>query len=159
MARVGLKTQAICQDLHIEDCNVTRLSKEQYSKEVNIACHKRNEKIMRDQAKGNCEMILHETYGKKEYISKKNVFDVRQQYRSCFGLQPFAGNYSKDKRFARTNWLCRCEEEREEETHLMSGQCTVFGDLALKYNTLTDDENLVLFFSEVLARRDDLDKD
>ena len=141
MARIGLQ---------IEDCNITRLSKEQYSKEVHIACHIRNEKIMRDQAKGKCERILHETYDKKEYIGKKNIFDVRQ---------PFAGNYSKDKRFARTNWLCRCEEEREEEAHLMSGQCTVFGDLALKYNDLTDDENLVLFFSEVLARRDDLDKE
>ena len=41
----------------------------------------------------------------------------------------------------------------------MSGQCTVFGDLALKYNDLTDDENLVQFFSEVLARRDELDKE
>ena len=41
----------------------------------------------------------------------------------------------------------------------MSGQCTAFGDLALKYNDLTDDENLVQFFSEVLGRRDDLDKE
>ena len=92
-------------------------------------------------------------------MAKKNIFDVRQQYQSRFGLRPIAGNYSKDKRFARTNWLCRCKEEREEETHYMSGQCTAFGDLALKYNDLTDDENLVQFFSEVLGRRDDLDKE
>ena len=156
---LALETSAICKDLQIEDCNITKLSKEQYSKVVNVACHTKNEKTMREQARGKCERIQHEEYGRKEYISQKNIQDVRQQYRSRFGLQPFAGNYSKDKRFARTNWLCRCKEEREEETHLMSGQCTVFGDLALKYNDLTDDENLVQFFSEVLARRDELDKE
>ena len=51
---LALETQAICQDLEIEDCNITRLSKEQYSKEVHIACHIRNEQIMRDQATGSC---------------------------------------------------------------------------------------------------------
>ena len=123
------------------------------------ACHVNNEQLMRNQAKGKCQRILHEKYGKKEYIGHKNIHEVRQHYRSRFGLQPLAGNYSKDKRFARTNWLCRCKEEREEEAHLMSGKCTVFGDLAFKYNDLTDDESLVQFFSEVLARRDELDKE
>ena len=41
----------------------------------------------------------------------------------------------------------------------MSGQSTLFEDLALKYNNLTDDENLVKFFSEVLVRREVLDKE
>ena len=40
----------------------------------------------------------------------------------------------------------------------MSDQSTLFEDLALKYSSLTDDENLVKFFSEVLARWVKLDK-
>ena len=41
----------------------------------------------------------------------------------------------------------------------MSGQFTLFEDMALKYKNLTDDENLVKFFSEVWVRREVLDKE
>ena len=82
---------------------------------------------------------------------------MRQRFRSCFGLLPFAGNYSKDQRFSRSDWLCKCKEAREEESHLTSGRCTVYGDLTMKYSNFTDDNNLVQFFSEVFVRRDQLD--
>ena len=52
----------------------------------------------------------------------------------------------------------KCEESREEESHLLSGQCTVYGDLTLKYSDLTSDDNLVGLFTEILARRDELDR-
>ena len=82
---------------------------------------------------------------------------MRQRFRSRFGLLPFAGNYSKDQRFSRSDWLCKCKEAREEESHLTSGRCTVYGDLTMKYINLIDDDNLVQLFSEVLPRRDQLD--
>ena len=110
-------------------------------------------------AQGKCARIINETYGKKDYVKKKNIHNVRQQFRARFGLQPFAGNYSHDRRFAGSQWLCKCQEEREEEAHLLSGQCKVYGDLTLQYDNLTNDENLVKFFSDVLARRDELDKE
>ena len=110
-------------------------------------------------AVGKCQRIIGEDYGKKEYISKKNIFAVRQQYRTRFGLENFAGNYSNDRRFASSEWLCRCKEAREEESHLTSGKCKVFGDLKERFGDLHDDENLVQFFHEVLARRDELDKE
>ena len=40
---------------------------------------------------------------------------------------------------------------------MTSGRCTVYGDLTMKYSNFTDDDNLVQFFAEVLARRDQLD--
>ena len=40
----------------------------------------------------------------------------------------------------------------------MSGLCEVYGDLTHKFNDLTDDDALVQFFQEVLARREELDK-
>ena len=64
---------------------------------------------------------------------------------------PFAGNYSHNRQIAWWQWLCKCQEEREEEANLMS-------DLTLQYDDLTNDDNLVSFFNDVLARREELDK-
>ena len=110
------------------------------------ACHLRNEELLRALAKGKCARLDKETYGRKEYLHKKNIFHVRQQFRH-------------DRRFAGSQWLCKCQEAREEESHLLSGQCKVYGDLALQYSDFTNDDNLAQFFSEVLARRDQLDKE
>ena len=95
---------------------------------------------------------------KQWHINKKNIFHIRQQYRSRFGLQDFAGNYRNDKRFLKTGGLCLCLESREDEFHLLSGRCKVYGDLTEGFSDLTDDEDLVQFFAAVLSRRDQLDK-
>ena len=153
------ETTLICQSLNIEDCNSTQLNRVEYKKLLLPACHRRNEEKLRLGAKGKCERINSEQYGRKQYIQKKNIFHVRTQYKSRFGLQPFAGNYSQDRRFQRTGWLCKCEQSREDESHILSGQCKVYGDLIDKYQDLTDDENLVQLFTDVLARRDELDRE
>ena len=72
-------------------------------------------------------------------------------------MQLFTGNYSHDRRFKKSDWLCFCKEAREDEAHLTYGQCKVYGDLCEKYGDLTDDNSLVEFFSEVLLRRDQLE--
>ena len=78
-------------------------------------------------------------------------------FRTRFGMQPFAGNYSHDRRFSRTEWLCQCRESREDESHLLSGNCSVYGELLAKYDNLDDDDTLVKFFNEVLSMRDELE--
>ena len=45
----------------------------------------------------------------------------------------------------------------EDEPHLLSGKCEVFGEIRGKYGDLKDNESLVNFFNEVLERRDALD--
>ena len=102
-------------------------------------------------------LIMKTMYGKKDYINKKNSFHIRQQYRAIFGLNDFAGNYSNDKRFIKTEGLCRCEESREDISHLLSGHCKIYGDLLEGFSDLTDDDDLVQFFAAVLTRRDQLD--
>ena len=57
-------------------------------------------------------------------------------------MNAFAGNYSNNRRYAKSNWLCLYQNLREEESHLMPGECAVYGDLASKYSDLTCDENL-----------------
>ena len=89
-----------------------------------------------------------------KFIYENAIFFVFQN----LGLQNFAGNYSNHNRFAKTNWQCRCLESRENEPHLTSGNCKVFGHLNERFGDLSDDENLVLFFKEVLATRDQMDE-
>ena len=136
------------------------MTKNAYRKVITKACHIENEKRLRKQAEGKvkCTKIENEKYGKKLYIKDKDISVARQIYRTRFGMQPFAGNYSKDRRFARTEWLCRCNEARENESHLMDGHCPVYREIYEKYEKLDDDETLARFFNEILSMRDNLDK-
>ena len=156
---LAAETTQICHDLNIEDCNTTSQEKDIYKTILMKACHLSNEKSLRSLARGKCERIVDEQYGRKDYFKMKNIYNVRNQFRTRFGLLAFAGNFSHDRRFASTNWLCKCTEAREEEAHLTSGQCKVYGDLTDKYCDLTDENSLVQFFKEVLARREELDKE
>ena len=46
---------------------------------------------------------------------------------------------------------------REEEGHILSGSCEVYGDLKSQFGDLNEDKNLVDFFRAVLDRRDELE--
>jgi hypothetical protein len=153
------ETAQICMKLGIEDVNLTNTDKSTYMKIFVEACHKSNEEDLRSLATGKCERISQETYEKKEYILFKNISTARQHYRTRWGMQAFAGNYSHDNRYAKSNWLCLCLESREEENHLESGTCKVYGDLTHQYSDLTCDENLADLFRQVLARRELLTKE
>ena len=158
MPGLAAETLKICDILHIEDCNETQQDISIYKLNVLKALHRKNEENLRFLAKGKCERILYEQYEKKEYLSNKNIFNVREHYRTRWGLLPFAGNYSHSKKYATTNYLCRCNENREDESHLTSGDCKVFGDLLDKFGDLSNYENLIKFLGEVLSRRDEIDK-
>ena len=110
---LALETRQICQNLNIEDCNETLLDKYKYSQLVTRALHSKNEQMLKLLAHGKCERINSEEFGKKEYISSKDIQSVRQQYRTRFSLQNVAGNYSNDNRFAKTNLLCRCRSQEK----------------------------------------------
>ena len=113
-------------------------------------------KVMGDKSE-KCLRIMQDQYGIKEYLVKQNIHKARQLFRTRTRMQNFAGNYSHDRRFAGTGWLCRCGLEREQVSHLTSGTCPTYRDIFLKYEDLTGDEDLARFFGEVLARRDSLD--
>ena len=157
----GLAQEAgkICEKLDIESCDVTSLSKDQFRKYVTQACHVKNEERLRDQAEGKqkCDRMRGEDYMKKSYVSDTKIEDVRNMYRTRYGLLAFAGNYSHAKKFEKTNFMCRCEEAREEERHIMSTDCPVYADIRQQFSNLNDDKELVKYFTLVLARRDELD--
>ena len=147
------ETIDICKYLDIEDCNITKLNKNQYSIVLNKACHKKNEEIIRLLASSiKCDRMKKEDYGRKEYIKNQTIQSTREWFRTRFGLLPFAGNYSHNRRFEKSNWLCRCKTSREEEGHIVSGQCESYGDLRIQFGDLGEDENLVAFFKAVLRQ-------
>ena len=58
-------------------------------------------------------------------------------------MQPFAADYSKDQRFLKSNWLCKCGKEQEKESHITSGSCEVYGDIGNDFDNLEDNNELV----------------
>ena len=158
----GLAKEAkeICQKLKIEDCNKTSLSKKEFKAMLKSALCEKDKEMLQEEAmtKKKCEMIMKDKYGKKEYISKEKLDDVRNCFKSRVGMMPFAGNFSRDKKYAKTNWLCRCGTEKEQEAHLKNGNCPIYADIRADYGDLEDLEDLVSFFTRVLERRDLLDR-
>ena len=137
---------------------MTLLSKREYKIMLTKACHIQNEKLLRATfSEVKCNRIKQEPYGKKSYTQTKNIEESRIWFRTCFGLLPLAGNFRHDRQFAKTDWLCRCGITREEEGHIMSGNCQVYGGLRTQFGDLEDDQNLVRFFQAVLDKREELE--
>ena len=143
----------------MESVHSTGLDAKVYRKIVTKALHKENENRLRLEAgkKDKCANILTEGYGKKTYLTDTRISDTRMHYRTRYRMLDFAGNYNKDKRFARTNWLCRCKVSKEDESHLLEGGCPVYGSIRRRYGSLDSEDDLVKFFSEVLNERERLE--
>ena len=124
------------------------------------ACHKKNEEALRARAtQGKCVRIGGEEYGRKDYMKHQTIGDTREWFKTRFGLKPFAGNFSHDRRYAKSDWLCPSKTSRQEEGHITSGNCEVYGDLKSQFGDLSEDKNLVDFFRAVLDRREDLEEE
>ena len=47
--------------------------------------------------------------------------------------------------------------EKENESHIKDGTCPIYSDIWEKYGDIDNDEDLVIFFSEVLERKSKLE--
>ena len=130
-------------------------STKMYRKLVTEKCRELDEVRLREAARGlrKCERVSVETYGRKPYMKQKTLSEVRQQFCTRFGMQPFAGNFKHNKKFQGSEWKCKCGLDIEEEAHLMGGDCPVYGDLRADYPDLGYDEQLLGLFSAILERR------
>ena len=148
------ETKEICEELGIQDCNTTHFCKAEYKELVNSALKLKDEEYLRKESeeKRKCETIMKESYGKKTYISSSKIAEVRSIFKARVGMTEFADNFSKDKRFMRTNWECRCGFEKETESHIKK-DCPIYDDLKDEYEDLNDDKQLASFFCKVLERR------
>ena len=104
-----------------------------------------------------CQRISQDFYGRKSYFDNKVPSSVRSYFATRVSMQAIAGNFRQDRRFARTQWLCRCEGEREEKRHL-TDSCPLYRDIRQQYSNLKEDDQLVDFFKKMLERRDQIDE-
>ena len=74
-------------------------------------------------------------------------------------MLPFAGNYGGDRRFLKSEWLCKCGLSNESESHLLSGECHIYRNIRNKYENIDSEDNLIQFFSEVLEERERLEEE
>ena len=154
------ETEETCKKLGIENVHSTSLGAKTYRKLLTKALPKENENRIKQLAKekNKCERIFSENYGKKEYLAEKDIAATRLQYKTRFRLLEFAGNYSNDRHFAKTQWLCWCKTRKEDESHLLEGNCSVYGQIRKKFGIIQSEESLIRFFSEVLEERERLEE-
>jgi hypothetical protein len=152
------ETRKICEELGIEDCNTTYLNGKEYKELVKTAIKRKDEEWLRKESEGKrkCAKIMKDNYGKKNYLSEKKMAEVRNIFKARVGMSEFADNFAHDKKFMRTNWLCRCGSERESENHIIK-ECVIYDDIRSKHEDLNDDGQLASFFAQVLERRDLID--
>ena len=155
------ETKKICEELVIEDVNTTSKTKKEFKKIVKKACEIKDEENLRKLAQKSkkCERMLEDRFGKKEYLLKQSIYKARKYFTARVGMTRFAGNFSNDLKFKRTNWMCLCLVEREVESHLTSSSCPVYADIRENYGDLSSDDELVRYFGEVLARREALEEE
>ena len=94
--------------------------------------------------KTKCEKILANGYGRKGNFEKTVPGQVRQFFSTRTSMLAIAGNFSGDRRFERTDWLCRCGQ-REEQEHLRR-HCPMYDDIWAKYAELESDKSIMPFF-------------
>ena len=65
---LAAETAKICEELCIQDCNITSMNKNDCKHIWLEVCHKKNKDKLQLLAKGKCERIKWKEYGKKDYI-------------------------------------------------------------------------------------------
>ena len=111
-------------------------------------------KLMENKTK--CKRLIESDYGKKEYVSKKKIEEVRNIFRTRCRMLPFAGNFRNDQKYAAYNWDCVCGSlVMEREEHIVE-ECVFYREIREKFGLLDDDEVLCNFFAEVLAKRNEI---
>ena len=77
----------ICEELGIEDVNVTNMGKKEFKAEATEACLVKDEETQRRLASKSkkCERIMADDFGKKEYFSQQSISKARKYFctRQC----------------------------------------------------------------------------
>ena len=157
----GLAREAaeICAELYIEDVNETNKGKQEYSKEVKEAVRAMDEiNMKREMGDENSVMKKMKTLRKspvslKEYMKTGTLHSVRKTWDIRSYMLRVAGNYPGHRKYLATRWHCQAclGQVREDQDHLTS--CSGYSDL-LQGRDLDSDEELVDFFTAVMARRE-----
>ena len=89
----------------------------------------------------------------KDYMKTGTLYSARKTWEMRSYMLRVAGNYPGHKKYLATGWQCQAclEQVREDQDHLTS--CSGYSDL-IQDKDMENDEDLVDFFSKVMARRE-----
>ena len=153
----GLAREAedICEQLGVEDVNVTVMSKTQFSKLVDRALVQKEDQILKEESENmeKMKVIRSEVWGLKEYVRTGHLYSVRSTWEVRAFMLRVAGNYSHHSRYLATGWLCQaCRlQVREDQDHLTS--CAGYEDLR-EGKDMGNNEELVEIYQAVMRRRE-----
>jgi hypothetical protein len=110
----------ICKVFHIVDVNTTDKSKNELRNILTDMCHVENRHSLRSimEGKTKCRRILSDGYGRNEYLSRGHPHQVWEHFSTGIYMLPITGNFSKERRFLKTDLKGRCKKSREEEKHI-----------------------------------------
>ena len=106
--------------VRVKNCNESNMfemNNKLYRQMLLQKCKEKDELLLRQMAEGKikCAKTMNEGYGKKGYLSLQVLSKVRQTFYTRVRMQPFAGNFPGDRRFSKTNHMCKCTKEKEDE--------------------------------------------
>ena len=108
---------------------------------------------MTNLSKLNCKSLSEEKYCIKDYFSELNVEEARIKFRIRSSMmRTVKMNFSSDPKFRQDLWECQHCSYRDTQSHIIL-TCPAYEHLRVNKN-LESDKDLVLFFQEVLERRD-----
>ena len=150
------ETQDLCEYFCIPDITKERLkepSKAQWKKIIKEAVEKKNgmelkEKILKME---KLEVMKNESYGLKDYLSDLSLEDARMLFRVRTKTLKCKMNQSRHNR--ESLWKCKACGCIESQSHIM--HCPAYQQLR-EGKSLENDEDLAIYFREVLKLRDQL---
>ena len=91
----------------------------------------------------------------KDYVKRGTLYSVRKMWEVRSYMLKVAGNYPGHRKYEVTGWQCQaCNQEvREDQDHL--AHCTGYSDL-LEGKDISNDEDMLNFFSLVMNRREEM---
>ena len=142
----------ICEELNIEDANITTMSKTAYKNVVGNACREKDEVGMKAGMVGmtKLEGLVNSDCGLKDYMGKKVLKDVRDIFRArtqlLEGIKANHKNMYKGK-----DMRCEgCKQDIDTQSHVLV--CNTYSDLRVDRD-LSDEDDMIGYFRKVLKRR------
>ena len=148
----------LCEMLRLEDARTTCKNRVEYARDVKTACKWQDEAMVKKEMEGKKEkkmrIMYHDNLDMKEYVKTGSLYTARTTWEVRSHMLRVAGNYPGHNKYAATGWRCQaCAlEVREDQEHLAS--CSGYADFR-SGKDLSEEQELVTFYKNVMARRKD----
>ena len=155
---LGSEARDICMRIKVENVNITLCSKNEFKDLVNKAFKRENKISLRSAMEGKVKLqnLVTESCNMKEYFRENSMTRMREMFRIKTNMNEIKGNFKHDVKNKVEGIACvACWSEDEVNSHVMT--CDKYQDLRVGRD-LDKDSDLVNFFRDVMARRDEIQK-